>query len=196
MGVSTIEGLMSSVVGKEASEVFTKYHVLISSESDRGAVILAGSILDVALEKLIASYLLPPVKKEDKLINGAYAPLGSFSAKIEMCYRLGLIKRHILEQLQLFKSIRNDFAHRITDAQLDSQENKSRMQEILNKDPDMENALLTTCSKTFKQNGINRDNKNLITLIGVRYSFDVLFASICMALDRVSLDIERIQVIE
>ena len=183
---------MTSVVGKEAAELFSKYHALISSESDRGAVILAGSILDLVLEKLIVSFLLPPVKKEDKLISGAYAPLGSFAAKIEMSYRLGLIKPQVLKQLQLFKSIRNDFAHRITDAELSSQENKSRMQEILNKTPDMESALLETYSKVFKEHEIKKDNNNLIALIGVRHAFNTLFACMCMSLERVSLDTKRI----
>ena len=185
---------MSSIVGKEASEVFIKYHILISSESDRGAVILAGSILDVALENLIVSFLLPPMKKDDKLVSGAYAPLGSFSAKIEMCYRLGLVKAEIVEQLQLFKSIRNDFAHRITDAQLDSQNNKNKMQSILNKDPDLEEAFRVSLSNVFQKNGISRDSKNLISLVGVRCAFYLLFATLCMLLERMSLDIERIQI--
>ena len=187
---------MSSLGGKEASKAFRKYHELISAESDRGAVILAGSILDVALEKLIASYLLPPIKKEDKLINGAYAPLGSFSAKIEMCYRLGLIKPQVTEQLQLFKRIRNDFAHRITDARLSSVQNKARIQEILNKTPDIEDAFVESLNEAFIENGLIRDNKNLITLIGVRYSFDLLFASMCMSLERVSLDVEQVKVFD
>jgi DNA-binding MltR family transcriptional regulator len=184
---------MTSVVGKEAAELFSKYHAIISSESDRGAVILAGSILDVALEKLIVSFLLPPVKKEDKLVTGAYAPLGSFSAKIEMCYRLGLIKPQVLKQLQLFKNIRNDFAHRITDAELDSQENKNRMQEILSKTPEMESALLKTYSKNLEEHEIKKNNNNIISLIGVRHAFNTLVACMCMSLERVSLDTKRIE---
>ncbi|GLS90098.1 hypothetical protein GCM10007916_11650 [Psychromonas marina] len=187
---------MSSLGGIEAADTFKKYHKLISEESDRGAVILAGSILDVALETLIASYLLPSIKKEDKLINGAYAPLGSFSAKIEMSYRLGLIRPRVLEQLQLFKKIRNDFAHRITDAQLSSEQNKGRMQEIINRTPDIEEAFVESINDAFIENEIIKDNKNLISLIGVRLSFDLLFASMCMSLERVSLDIERIQPLE
>ncbi|MFT6925121.1 MAG: DNA-binding MltR family transcriptional regulator [Psychromonas sp.] len=185
---------MSDIVDKESGDLFSKYHILISSESDRGAVILAGSILDVTLENLILSFLLPPLKKADKLVSGAYAPLGSFSAKIEMCYRLGFLKAHAVEQLQLFKSIRNDFAHRITDAQLDSEQNRSKMQGILNKNPELEEAFWESINKAFQDNGIVRDNKNLISLIGVRYSFDVLFSSLCMFLDRLSQDVERVDV--
>jgi DNA-binding MltR family transcriptional regulator len=194
--VSTIGESMSNFGGKEAAETFSKYQKLISEESDRGAVILAGSILDVTLETLITSYLVPSTKKEDKLINGAYAPLGSFSAKIEMCYRLGLIRSSVLEQLQLFKKIRNDFAHRITNAQLSSEKNKAAMQEIINRVPDIENGLVECINDTFSENITAIDNKGIISRIGVRLSFDILFAMMCMSLEKVSIDIERIEPLE
>ncbi|PKH03195.1 hypothetical protein CXF72_07685 [Psychromonas sp. MB-3u-54] len=60
----------------------------------------------------------------------------------------------------------------------------------------IEEAYIESLNTAFKENGIIRDSKNLISLIGVRGAFDVLFASMCMALEKVSLDVERIQLVE
>ncbi len=187
---------MSISEQEKRSELFIEYHELLSAESDRGTVIVAVSILDIALKNLIVSNLLPSLKKEDKLINGAYSPLGSFSAKIEMSYRLGLLEESVVKQLLLLKDIRNDFAHRIAEAKLEQDNNRSRMQEILNKSPELADAVLKSLDVVFQKNGIERDSKNLISLIGVKLTFDVMFSLLCVKVTQLSHNVKRIVIAE
>ena len=176
----------------DASESFKHFHGLLAEESDRGTVILTVSILDIALENLLFSYLLPPLNNQDKLFNGAYSPLGSFSAKVEMCYRLGLLLTSDIKQLQLLNNIRNDFAHRITGAKLDTENNRNKMQEIINKTPELVVALFNTLDGALKENGISKSGENLISLLGVRLSFDLMFSILCMEITQESERVNRI----
>jgi len=57
-------------------------------------------------------------------------PLGTFSAKIALAYRLNLIDRHIEHSLQMVRKIRNDFAHSINKASLSESHHKSRVIEL------------------------------------------------------------------
>jgi len=83
-------------------------------ESDRACVILAAALLDGALETLLKTYLLPSTQSEDALFEGGNAPLSSFSARIEVSYRLGLLDAPAARALHLIRRIRNDFAHNVT----------------------------------------------------------------------------------
>jgi len=85
-----------------------------SDESDRACVILAAALLDSALETLLKTQLLPASSGEDPLFDGPNAPLASFSARIEMALRLGMIDSGFARSLHLVRRIRNDFAHNVT----------------------------------------------------------------------------------
>jgi mannitol operon repressor len=51
--------------------------------------------------------------REGQLVEGANAPLGTFSARIEACYALGLTSDDEHNDLTLIRRIRNEFAHNI-----------------------------------------------------------------------------------
>ena len=180
----------------DVSESFKHFHALLAEESDRGTVILTVSIIDIALKKILVSYLLPPLNNQDKLFNGAYSPLGSFSAKVEMCYRLGLLLTADISQLQLLNKIRNDFAHRINGAKLETEDNRNKMQEIINKTPELALALFNTLDGAFKENGISKNGDNLISLLGVRLSFDLMFSILCMEITQKSENVNRIDIVK
>ena len=187
---------MSAVVGKEAGEVFNKYYDLISQESDRGAVILAGSILDSGLKKLLQKRLVEPTKSEDSLFK-TFGPLDTFDAKIEMSFRLGLIKINIRDQLLKFKSIRNDFAHNIETSDLSNNKNTSRLLEILKDTPDISYAFLEII-KQNKSLAVETKCKHheLLKGYGHRNTFDLLFSLLCMLIERVRFDFDKIEVYE
>ena len=92
-------------------DVFEKQ---FSEESDRACVILAAALLDTALETLLKAKLVHSSASEDPLFEGANAPLGSFSSRIEMSYRVGIIDAGFARALHLVRRIRNDFAHNVT----------------------------------------------------------------------------------
>jgi len=85
-----------------------------ADESDRACVILAGVLLDEALAVLLKVSLIPNPSGEDTLFSGAYAPLSTFSARIDMAHRLGLIDSNFARSLHLVRKIRNEFAHNVT----------------------------------------------------------------------------------
>ena len=57
-------------------------------------------------------------------------PLGTFSAKIALAYRLNLIDRDFEHALQMVRKIRNDFAHSVSKASLSESRHKSRVEEL------------------------------------------------------------------
>lgn len=83
---------------------------VLKGESDRGAVLIAAAMLELGLEKLLAAKMLPSISAKDPVFdnNGA---LGTFSSKIEMSYRLGVITKKQKDMFNIFRKIRNDFAH-------------------------------------------------------------------------------------
>jgi hypothetical protein len=85
----------------------------IDKQTDRGAAIVAATVLDNILENLIAARLIIPSPKHKKALFGQYAPLSSFSAKIELGFALGLYDTERRASLDLIRDVRNKFAHRL-----------------------------------------------------------------------------------
>ncbi len=182
---------MSKFSDPQNIETFNKHYNSISAESDRGAVILSVSILDSILEDTLKKFFLDSPTKNDELFDGAYSPLSSFSAKIETCHRLGLIRENIKKQLKLLKKIRNDFAHRLDTATLNDEANKNRLFEILKCTPDITeklNGSIVTAGISIDTNA----EKNLLNGTGCRDTFNYLFSMICAALNMAAEDTTKI----
>ena len=92
------------------NEIFYKG---FSKESDRAAVILTASLFDTSLDNLLRSYLVAISTSEDELFDGPNAPIATFSSKILMAHRLGLISTEFARDLHLIRKIRNHFAHNV-----------------------------------------------------------------------------------
>ena len=101
-----------------------------TKESDRAAVILSGSLLDNALRQLISVSLVATPTSSDELLDGANAPLSTFSSRINFAFRVGLISRKFCRDLHLIRSIRNIFAHNIHGCSFDESDVKSRILEL------------------------------------------------------------------
>ncbi|TDP01552.1 hypothetical protein [Flavobacterium sp. 245] len=101
-------------------------------ESDRAAVILVASIIDETLQTLLKSYLVPVPSSEDSLFDNATSPLSTFSAKIDITYRIGLISGKFARDLHIVRKIRNSFAHDIYGCSFSNGSVKSRIKELEN----------------------------------------------------------------
>jgi hypothetical protein len=99
-------------------------------ESDRACVILSASMLDQALETLLKAYLVPISSKEDDFLEGLYAPISSFSAKIDLSFRIGLISAKFCRDLHLIRKIRNEFAHNISGCNFNNETVHRRVLEL------------------------------------------------------------------
>jgi hypothetical protein len=101
----------------------------LAQEGQRSTVIVGAARLDIALERLLKGIMAHHPGESDNLFHPD-RPLGTFSAKIALCYRLGLIDRDVERSLQLIRKIRNDFAHSITTANLSESTYRSRLLEL------------------------------------------------------------------
>jgi len=79
-------------------------------ESDRGAVLMAGSILDEALLGMILAFLTDS-KESKRLVNDFNAPLGTFSSRILAAHSLGLIEEREFKEVEAIRKIRNVYGH-------------------------------------------------------------------------------------
>jgi len=83
----------------------------IKAESARASAILSAVYLNDLLEKYLKMMLFPSSSKNDRLFDGPQSPLSSFSSKVEMALRMGVISSEEAESLHLVRRIRNRFAH-------------------------------------------------------------------------------------
>nr|WP_288836593.1 hypothetical protein [uncultured Flavobacterium sp.] len=94
----------------------------LNAESDRGAVILACSLFDIALKAKIKSYLVSIENVNDDIFDDANSPLSTFSSKINMAFRLAIISNQLKSDLHTLRDIRNSFAHNIDGCNFDDEE--------------------------------------------------------------------------
>jgi DNA-binding MltR family transcriptional regulator len=107
-----------------------EFIIEMKEENDRAAVIIGAANVEFLLKRLIELSLLPRLdKKKDDLLDGD-SPLSTFSSKINLCYRLALIDKDILQLLHILKKIRNDFAHKIRGCDLNSPPHSDQVNEL------------------------------------------------------------------
>ena len=116
---------MGTEIGKEAG-TFT---VGLAKEGERSAVVLGAARLDVSLEHLLKAILCHNPGGDDNLFD-VERPIGSFSAKTALAYRLGLIDPEMEHALQMVRKIRNSFAHSTDVATLANSPHKDRVEEL------------------------------------------------------------------
>src|SRR5574341_2026101 len=106
-----------SKTNEELFSILDKYNDMVTiyyQESDRAVAILATSYLEVLLEKLLRTKLI-----RNRVVNRLFTgngPLASLSARIDICYALGLMPDYVLQDLTLIRRIRNHFAHHLNEA--------------------------------------------------------------------------------
>lgn len=84
-------------------------------KAPRTIVIMGSSKIEDILFTIIGGYLLPKISKkndQDELLEGD-RPLATFSSRIKLAYRLGLIDLSLYSILEKIRSIRNSSAHSI-----------------------------------------------------------------------------------
>lgn len=114
---------------KSQVEAFDEFVHQFKEETDRAAVILGTSKLDFQLSQLVNHFLVPNYSKNDDLFDGD-GPLSTFSAKINLAFRLGLIDSQFAKALHIVRRIRNDFAHGVYNTRLDTGVHRDRIREL------------------------------------------------------------------
>lgn len=127
---STAEPNADEQSRSETRENFKKFVAEFSAESDRACVVVGAARLDTLLKRLLSSFLLPSAAASDELLDGD-SPLGTFSARIHACHRLGLIDAEFARALNLIRRIRNEFAHESAAVSLADRSHRDRIQHLV-----------------------------------------------------------------
>lgn len=107
-----IEALRKAGDGHK-NEVLSKIKASLEHESDRGCVIFGAALIDESLEHLLRAHFRQ-APDDAKLINSlfrGYAPLATFSAKLQLAYAFGIVSRQLQQMIELVRRLRNEFAH-------------------------------------------------------------------------------------
>lgn len=97
------QGAISGNVGEMAD--------MLIEESDRGVVVILGSLIeDILLEELTKKFI-PLDKSEQKNLSRAGGLLSTFDHRIRLAHALGMIDSDLVETLQIIKAMRNACAH-------------------------------------------------------------------------------------
>jgi DNA-binding MltR family transcriptional regulator len=84
---------------------------VLADESDRGFVIILVSYIEDLLAEQILKKLKPLTTGQRKDLFRTGAALGSFTAKVNLAFALGIIDDQRVSELEIFKAMRNACAH-------------------------------------------------------------------------------------
>jgi DNA-binding MltR family transcriptional regulator len=90
-------------------------------ETDRGLCLFAIARLDALLYELLDRILVGSKTSKRSLFNNN-GPLATFSSKIKICYSLGVISKDLMSEIDIFRTIRNIFAHSDQSISFDTKE--------------------------------------------------------------------------
>lgn len=85
---------------------------LLGEKMSRPIIIIGASKIDDLLSRILENYFLPAREKEDELLKGD-SPLSTFSSRIKMTFRLGIIDDSLFRLLEQVRKVRNLCAHSI-----------------------------------------------------------------------------------
>lgn len=88
---------------------------LLGEKNPRPIIIVGASRIDDLLYRILSKHLLPKSSKKsqlDELLEGD-SPIGTFSSRIKVVYRLGIIDKELFKILERIRAVRNKSAHSI-----------------------------------------------------------------------------------
>ena len=136
--------------------------------------------MDDVLCRIIKAKLLPSIEKNDELFDGAYSPFSTFSSRIDLAYRVALIRPAYRSSLHLLRKIRNDFAHQNIAKGFENPSTQDRIRNILHLNWELIIPLLDSIEEATEHENLNLND--MPKLIGWRTTVEFLFASIAAAL--------------
>lgn len=166
---------------KQKELLLNEFPILLESfrlESDRGVVLVITAMVEKELEEQIILRLLPKAAAQDELLsNSVTAPISTFSTKIDLSYRIGLITNSERTVFHHLRKIRNRCAHDIDSQNFDKNHFRDHMRNIINASP----LIWDIMSKKVVPPKIEKEFKdveNYITELGWRSAFEVFFGLI------------------
>ena len=93
----------------------------LAEESLRGKILVLTVQIDNLLSEMLKRVLKPAKRKGDDELFRPMGPLASFSSRVTMAYRLGLICEGDADALNYLRKLRNDCAHTMTAFSLEAE---------------------------------------------------------------------------
>lgn len=161
--------ISKSIKKAKLDDSFIEFIEEFANETDRAAVVLGAAQLDMPLYQIIQLHLFPSNGSKDELLDGD-SPLGTFSSKISLVFRLGLIDIYLVRVLHLIRKIRNSFAHEVGGCTLASGAHKDRVRELVAIFQSYEEfeSLKNNISKNWSSDGPSRDFRVVLAIVSVR----------------------------
>jgi hypothetical protein len=160
---------------------FPQFYEQLSSESDRGSAIVGAALIEEALEKKLKALLIASVERDDELFKNSYSPLRSFSAKIDVAYRTGLISPKVRKSLHIIRDLRNDFAHLSLHINFETQSVRDRIRNLFNLNKELLETLWQMIKDNFENLKIDESGhgiENVVNNLGWKSTYELLISII------------------
>ncbi|PNH95079.1 hypothetical protein [Vibrio diazotrophicus] len=95
---------------RDIAHNITAFREVLIQESDRGCALMAVAYIDELLIGLLKSHFVDD-DTVSKRVLGSGGSLDSFASRVDMAYLLGLLPKNVVNDLNILRKIRNDFAH-------------------------------------------------------------------------------------
>jgi hypothetical protein len=165
---------------------FRQFYEQLRVESERGSAIVGAVFIEEALEKMLKALLIAPAGKDDELFNSSYSALRSFSAKIDVAYRTGLISPRVQKSLHIIRDLRNDFAHLSLQINFETQSVRDRIRNLFNLNKELFETLWQILQDNFENLTVDKDSlhgiENVVKNIGWKSTYELLISIIAGAL--------------
>ena len=173
---------MNTQESKSFLEEFPRVFESLRKESDRGCVLVVGALLENALEVQINARLLPKAVKEkdsDELMSrSANSPISSFSAKINLAYRLGIFPLHERKIYHHLRELRNVCAHHIDTQNFDNNHFKDRIKNMINESEEFWNIISKAMMPRLFPDLQNANVESFVNAVGWRVAFEFFFSMV------------------
>ena len=120
---------------EEDLKYFSGFLSEFQEETDRGAALVGAALIDERLVCLLKSHLLE-CKQTKELLGGGNSPLGTFSARANLSYCLGLITELEYKEIEVVRKVRNEFAHKVHGLTFKDQKVHDLCQNLMANTPD------------------------------------------------------------
>ena len=193
---------MNVLINQRVADCFSVIIEQLSAESDRGSVILAAAWADELVTELLAAFLCDPLNGKEQLLKVG-GPIGDLGAKIDLAYRLGLMRVSAHRSLNLLRRLRNDFAHLSAPLTFKTPSVEDRVGEMLR----LNEALLSAVWENVRRLPAAKEALGelgesdaaidaLLHSTGTRFVFDLTASMTACGLVFAIADVEKLQVLE
>lgn len=111
----------------ELDAVMDMLYPSLLTESDRGAVLIALSVIDEQLNKYYDASIPPNTSnKRKKDIFSRTGPFGSLSSKLDIAYTCRMLPHGIVNSIHILRKLRNNLAHSSASFSLVDEESRIR----------------------------------------------------------------------